>query len=485
MKRLFALVLSAVLLISVNTCSLTATAETVTYTEIEEGIDFNIADGVIGESTDAYGLSEKIYVTGGDTFKVNCAETWQWGSKGVAAAYDSSDNFLGSFVHNIIYRGDQYMCYKGRGIIGDPISVKDSNGNNVKVSAYSLGLNYSSKGYETDVTFQIPDTSDEKSLFHNISYIRVRASKKQSADEFYVQYLGNSATNPDTGVSNLPSESVEGLSDTLGDLDGDKSVSIADVLYLKKFISKHSGYVADLGNADFNFDGKINLKDVAYLRRNLAEYEGYELKTNQKFIALSFDDAPAAMPIETCKKYSSYNVRGTYMLSATRMASEHDDKLKTLVELGYDFGNHTSFHNYLGGWAPSEIYNEVNWTQDLIYQKTGTSTKYFRPPYFTVSKYLSESLSEMVFIIGTSSSDTSSSVTAAQSAATQLSQAADGNIILLHDTSKLADTLDILIPALLDEGYVICTIDELFQYKNVTPQAGYKYTNVLNPIAVS
>lgn len=485
MKKSISLFLSLVMLISINAFCINTSAQTVIYTQIEEGVDFNIADGVISESTAAYGLSEKIYVNSGDTFKVSCVETGQWGSKGIAAAYDSSDNFLGSFVHNIIYRGDQYMCYKGRGIIGDPISVKDSNGKEVKVSAYSLGLNYSSKGYETDITFQIPDTSDEKSLFYNISYIRVRASKKQSADEFYVQYLGNSEPNTATGVSNLPETTAEGLSDTLGDLDGNNNVSLADVLYLKKYIANYDGFVADIGNADFNFDGKINLKDVAYLRRNLADYEGYELKTNQKFIALSFDDAPAAMPIETFQKYSSYNVRGTYMLSATRMATVHDEKLQSLVELGYDFGNHTSFHNYLGGWAKSEIYNEVNWTQDLIYERTGTSTKYFRPPYFTVSKYLSESLSEMVFIIGTTSSDTSSSVTAEQSAQTQLSQAADGNIILLHDTSKLADTLEILIPALLEQGYVICTIDELFQYKHVTPQTGYKYTNVLKPIAIS
>ena len=173
------------------------------------------------------------------------------------------------------------------------------------------------------------------------------------------------------------------------------------------------------------------------------------------------------------------------MLSAARMFEDTDSNIKGIAALGYDFGNHTSFHNFLGGWAASEIYNEVNWTQDLLYKRTGQKTKYFRPPYFTTNAHLSQTLSDMVFIKGTSSSDTSTTVTAEQSAATQLSQAKDGNIILLHDNSKLADTLDILIPALLEQGYVICTIDELFSYKHVTAKSGYIYTNVLSPEAIS
>lgn len=461
----------------------TTVSDTIKYTAIESGINFNDADGIISESTAVYGLSEKIPAKSGDMFKVSCVQTWQWGSKAVAAAYDNEDNYLGPIVHNIISRGDKYMQYKGRGYI----SATNSGGSSKTISAYSLGLGYSSKNYYTDISFQIPDSTDEKSLFYGISYIRVRAFNYLDEDDFYVEYLGNSDPNADTGIRHLPQADENGLSDLLGNLDGDSegSIDAKDILYLRKYLAKYDGYVADLGNADFNFDGKINIKDAAYLRKHLANFEGYDLKTDQKFIALSFDDSPGTMPVSTLQSYKSQNVRGTFMLSAARMFPEQESNLKKLVSLGYDFGNHTSFHNFLGGWAANEIYNEVNWTQDLMYEKTGQTTKYFRPPYFTVNKHLSDSLSDMVFIKGTASSDTSSNVTAEQSAATQLSQAKDGNIILLHDNSKLGDTLDILIPALLEKGYVICTIDELFQYKHVTPQTGYIYTNVLSPEAIS
>lgn len=483
MKKLIALFTATVILFSVNVFSLTTKAEneTVKYTTIEEGINFNDADGVIAESTAVYGLSEKIPAKSGDSFKVSCVQTWQWGSKAVAAAYDDEDNYLGPIVHNIISRGDKYMQYKGRGII----SATDSNGSSKSRSAYSLGLGYSSKSYYPDISFQIPDSTDEKSLFFGISYIRVRAFNYLPKEDFYVEYLGNTDPNPDTGVRYLPENSEEGLSDKLGDLDGNNDISLSDMLYLRKYLAKYVGFAADIGNADFNFDGQINLKDVAYFRRNLANYDGYDIKTDQKFIALSFDDSPGTVPTAVMQKYTSKNVRGTFMLSAARMYPDSDSKLNSIVSLGYDLGNHTSFHNFLGNWAASEIYNEVNWTQDLIYEKTGQTTKYFRPPYFTVNKHLSDSLSDMVFIKGTASSDTSTNVTAEQSAATQLSLAKDGNIILLHDNSKLGDTLDILIPALLEKGYVICTIDELFRYKHITPQTGYIYTNVLSPEVIS
>ena len=457
--------------------------QSIKYTEIEQGVSFNMVDGKVINSTAVYGLSEKIPAQSGDVFKISCVENYQWNSKATIGVYDSEDNYLGPIVHNIIYRGDKYMTYTGRG----NITATDSSGTSKTCSAYSLGLGYNSQKYHADVTIQIPDTSDEKSIFYGISYIRVKALKYLDEASFYVEHISNEAPKTDTGVNHLPKTSEKGLSSALGNLDGDaqNELTASDILYLRKYIADYDGFVADISNADVNFDGKINLKDVVYFRKVLAGQDGYEIRQDQKFIALSFDDSPGTMPISTLQKYSANNVRGTFMLSATRMFSDYDESLKSLVKLNYDFGNHTSFHLFLGGWGKSEIYNEVNWTQNMIYSKTGQTTKYFRPPYFSVNKYLAETLSDMVFIEGTTSSDTSSTVTAHSSAQTQLSQAKDGNIILLHDNSKLAETLDILIPALLEEGYVICTIDELFKYKGVTPQTGYIYTNVLEPKAIN
>lgn len=453
--------------------------KTTKYTSVEEGVNFNLIDGAIYSSTAVYGLSEKIPASSGDIFKISCMETNQWNSKATIAVYNSEDKYLGPIVHNIIYRGDKYMTYTGRGNITD----NDSTGTSKTRSAYSIGLGYNSNNYIKDVTFQIPDTTQDKALFGNIAYIRVKVYKHQPMEDFYVEHLGNDTSSTPTRVNHLPSEKQQGLSSVLGNLDGDSANSkdSADVLYLRKHLAGYNGYVADLGNADLNFDGKINLKDVAYFRKSLAGHEGYEIKTNQKFIALSFDDAPSTLPMQVFQKYADKNVRGTFMLSAPRMFDDFDEKLKTLTTLNYDFGNHTSFHNYLGDWSYSEIYQEVNWTQDMIYKKTGQTTKYFRAPYFKVSQYLSDALSDMVFIEGTTSSDTSNDVTAQASAQAHLDQAKDGNIILLHDNSKLGETLEILIPGLLNRGYVICTVDELFEYKNVDAKSGYVYTNVLNP----
>ena len=44
----------------------------------------------------------------------------------------------------------------------------------------------------------------------------------------------------------------------------------------------------------------------------------------------------------------------------------------------------------------------------------------------------------------------------------------DGDIILMHDIySATSNSLEMIIPKLLDEGYQLVTVSELFYYKNI------------------
>jgi len=55
----------------------------------------------------------------------------------------------------------------------------------------------------------------------------------------------------------------------LGDANGDGTVTMKDVLALRKYLAGHSGtFVA--ANADVNGDGELNMKDVLMLRKYLA-----------------------------------------------------------------------------------------------------------------------------------------------------------------------------------------------------------------------
>lgn len=55
-----------------------------------------------------------------------------------------------------------------------------------------------------------------------------------------------------------------------GDLNGDNSVNLKDVVLLRRFIAGGWNVVLDEKIADLNGDGKVNLKDVVLLRRFIA-----------------------------------------------------------------------------------------------------------------------------------------------------------------------------------------------------------------------
>ena len=62
-----------------------------------------------------------------------------------------------------------------------------------------------------------------------------------------------------------------------------------------------------------------------------------------------------------------------------------------------------------------------------------------------------------------------------------LAQIHDGSIILLHDAegnTKTVEALDLLIPALQQDGYTLVTVSQLFEAKGVTPDTHAMYSDV-------
>ena len=59
-----------------------------------------------------------------------------------------------------------------------------------------------------------------------------------------------------------------------------------------------------------------------------------------------------------------------------------------------------------------------------------------------------------------------------------LKKVKDGDIVLMHDIySATANSLEITIPKLLDEGYSLVTVSELFYYKDIELSQGKVYGN--------
>ena len=118
---------------------------------------------------------------------------------------------------------------------------------------------------------------------------------------------------------------------------------------------------------------------------------------------------------------------------------------------------------------------------DKIVEITGEAPKFFRPPFIAVSQAMYDNI-DMTFICGMGCEDWVPEVTAEQRAERVLANAADGQIVLLHDmqwNQATVDALKTIIPELKKRGYGFVTVPRLFERKNVTPRRGWLYSNVL------
>ncbi len=212
--------------------------------------------------------------------------------------------------------------------------------------------------------------------------------------------------------------------------------------------------------------------------------------TTKKYIALTFDDGPTRGTSAVLDKLEEYGIPATFMLIGNSIDSgdgryfKPDEIMKRQLALGCEIGNHTATHPYLTLQNRTDMIQEIEYVQNQILAITGTTSKYLRPPYLNVNTNVSDT-TDLILIGGVGSNDWDYGVTAEESAQTLLNTVKGGDIILLHDTeansAKTPATLDILIPALQEQGYEFVTVSGLFEAYGVTPINGVMYNNVLNP----
>lgn len=196
----------------------------------------------------------------------------------------------------------------------------------------------------------------------------------------------------------------------------------------------------------------------------------YELDPSKSTIAITFDDGPnATTTMEVLDILEKYQVRASFFLIGTNINDESAKSVKRAFDLGCDIENHSKTHSYMDKMTADEIKDEVAYVNDKVKEITGTTPKFFRPPYIAVNNTMYDNI-DMTFISGYGCNDWDDKVTAEYRAKYLEKKAADGVIFLLHDAegnSKTVEALDKAIPILLEKGFQFATISELFELKGV------------------
>ena len=199
-------------------------------------------------------------------------------------------------------------------------------------------------------------------------------------------------------------------------------------------------------------------------------------------IALTFDDGPnTVITPQVLDILEKEGIVASFFLIAQNITPESAEMVRRAVSLGCEIENHSVTHPFMDKLSVEEIREEVQTCTDRIVEITGRVPQFFRPPCIAVSQAMYDNI-DLTFICGMGCEDWVPTVTTQERIDRVLANAADGQIVLLHDMEWNVNTVEALktiIPELKKRGYEFATVSQIFKMKNVTPKRGWLYSNVL------
>jgi peptidoglycan-N-acetylglucosamine deacetylase len=190
-----------------------------------------------------------------------------------------------------------------------------------------------------------------------------------------------------------------------------------------------------------------------------------QIETNQKVVALTFDDGPTKNVNQILPLLDKYHAKATFFLIGEEI-EKHPEEAKKIVEAGHQIGNHTYSHNRMVFKTPSYIKEEIQKTDQLI-QKAGYKGEIdFRPPN-------GKKLVGLPYYLNKHNRDTITWNIEPDSYYTNASDKVNyvtenikpGSIILMHpmydDTGNEIQAIEGVLQALSNEGYTFVTVNKL------------------------
>ncbi len=199
--------------------------------------------------------------------------------------------------------------------------------------------------------------------------------------------------------------------------------------------------------------------------------------TGKKLVALTFDDGPNTETTnEILDILEEHGVVASFFLIGKNITDATKPVMERQLELGCEIANHAWSHTAMNNMEPGEIKEEIQKTNDIIYDMVGITPAFFRPPFISVSPIMHENI-DLPFINGINCLDWEASVSAEKRTEDILGKIKDGDIVLLHDFKGNKNTVDALgdiIQGLKDDGFAMVTVSKLFELKGVDPKVDNK-----------
>lgn len=208
-----------------------------------------------------------------------------------------------------------------------------------------------------------------------------------------------------------------------------------------------------------------------------------ELDPEKPMIALTFDDGPHYQQTpRLLKLLEEYDVKSTFFILGDRSFFSESNKktVKMVADAGHEIASHTYSHKNLATLSVEALNDEIVKARENLYALTGEYPTLVRPPYGSYNDLVKEYSYAPLIAWNLDSKDWDFR-DAEKVVKHVLSEAGDGKIVLMHDIHWFTvDAVEVLIPALIERGYQLVTVRELFYYKNVELENGKVYHSSYN-----
>ena len=213
-----------------------------------------------------------------------------------------------------------------------------------------------------------------------------------------------------------------------------------------------------------------------------AEGKEWEMPTrpvdpDRPMVALTFDDGPSgeySPLILDCLEKN--NAVATFFEIGCNVA-KYPEIDKRAAELGCEIGSHSYYHNVLPGQSQEDIAEDQRLCKEVFENAIGTDPVLIRPPQGSVVKSILNQY-EQIFV-GWSVDTQDWLYQNVDRTVNKVQQAGnlDGQVILMHSIyQESAQAAEILVPWLIEQGYQLVTVSELFYYHyGITPEKHYYY----------
>lgn len=201
----------------------------------------------------------------------------------------------------------------------------------------------------------------------------------------------------------------------------------------------------------------------------------YRVNTDEKVVALTFDDGPSdRWTPAILDKLKENSVRATFFMLGEHI-KKYPDIVRRLVREGHEAANHTFDHKGLLYYTPAELDWEVKETERVFREVTGqTMKKFFRPPKAWILPWEREVLKQKGYqvVLWTLNSKDWVMFDDKYIIAYILKHVRPGDIILFHDSGgvfgteggnrhETVKTIPRLVEKLRERGYRFVTVGEL------------------------